>query len=60
MSDDGVIDPVALKRADRLANRAQRMLHRPGVSGATRDKAGEMLRQARNLTARAYGMPERF
>lgn len=54
------VNEQMLRRAERIANRAQRMLHRPEVSGATWDNACEMLRQARNLTARAYGQPERY
>jgi hypothetical protein len=54
------IDYVVLRRAYRIAERAQAMLNRPNVSQATRDRAGELLRDARNLTARAYGMPETF
>jgi len=54
------IDQKILKRAYRKADRAQAMLHRPNVTDAARDKAREMLREARNLTARAHGMPEQF
>jgi hypothetical protein len=55
-----VVNEAILKRAYRKADRAQAMLHRPNVSQSAREKAHEMLREARNLTARAHGMPEIF